>query len=131
MVQADASRVLPARSSKLRALTIPPAARVRVASWRGARARSGAEGRSVALRKRLDGEVGEDRCESLRHSCEVVGVAASADREVDRPVERSQRFEVEVAMVERVEAGAQTGGSLGHPWWGWPLGRRRWLHAGG
>jgi hypothetical protein len=107
---------------ELRALTIPRAARVRarVAEALGLDPVRGVE--VVALRKRLDSEVGEDRRQPLRHSCVVVGIAAATEREVDRPVERPQRPDIEVIVVERVHESAQTGGSLGHPWWWWRLG---------
>jgi hypothetical protein len=72
-------------------------------------------------------KVGEDRGQPCGHSAVVVGVAAPAEREVDRPVEGLQGFEVEVALVERVDQGAQPRGPLGHPRRGWPLGSRRRL----
>src|SRR5947208_16978833 len=59
----------------------------------------------------------------------VVGVAAAAEREVDRPLERSGRFEVEVAVFERVDEGAQTGGPLGHPRGRWAFWSGRRLDA--
>ena len=64
----------------------------------------------MALRKRLESEVGEDRGHPLRHSAVVLGVAATSEREVDRSVERPQRFDVEVAAVERLDESAQTRG---------------------
>src|SRR6187455_1011622 len=83
----------------------------------------------VAFSERLDREVGEDRTEPLGHPAEVVGVAASAEREVDRPVEGTQGRGVEVAAVERVHERSDAGRSLGHPRWRRSFRRWRWFHT--
>src|SRR5215210_3594603 len=84
----------------------------------------------MPLRERLEGEVREDLGQPLRHTTVVVGDAAATERKVDRLLEDAQRFEVEVALVERAHKSAQACGSLGHPGWGGALGGRRWLDTG-
>src|SRR5579864_9380354 len=84
----------------------------------------------VALGEGLEGEVWEDLGEPFGHASVVVGIAAAAEREVDRSIEGAQRFEVEIRVVEGVDEGAETGRAPGHPWRRWTVGRRRWLDAG-
>ncbi len=78
----------------------------------------------VAVGESLECEVGEDRCQSLGHATEKDGVAAATEGEVDRTVEGSKRFEVEVTAVERVDQCSCTCGPLRHP-------RRRWARGSG
>src|SRR5437870_436179 len=84
----------------------------------------------VTLGERLDREVGEDRGKPIGHPGVVVGVAATAEREIHRPVERPKRLEVEVPAIERVEEGPNTRGPLRHPRWRRALWRRWWLNTG-
>ncbi len=57
----------------------------------------------VAFGERLDREVGEDGRQPVRHAGVVVGVAATAEREVQGPIERSKRLGVQAAFVERFD----------------------------
>ena len=63
----------------------------------------------VALGERLDSEVGEDRGQTIRHSAEVVRVASAAEREVDRPVERSDAG----VASGLINTSRQVGGAIG------------------
>jgi hypothetical protein len=85
----------------------------------------------VPFRKRLKGEVGEDRGQPLGHSSVVVRVAAPTEREIDRFIECPKRVEVELAAVERGNERAQARGSLDHPRRRWAVRTRRWLDPGG
>src|SRR5262245_54327206 len=83
----------------------------------------------VAFGERLEGEVWEARSKTLSHAGVVVGIAATAEREVHGLIERPKRFDVEVAAIERADQRPYASGPLRHPWrrraarWG------RWLYA--
>ena len=62
----------------------------------------------MALRKGLDREVREDLAQPVGHPAEVVRVASAAEGEVDRPVERFERFDIEISAVKRLDDGSQT-----------------------
>jgi hypothetical protein len=84
----------------------------------------------VSFGESLDREVGEDGGQAVGHPSVVVGVAAAAEREVDRAVEFPQHINVEIVAVERVQDGTQTRRTLRHPRRRRTLGRRRRLNAG-
>ena len=77
----------------------------------------------VALFEHFEVEVRKDVAQSGRDGAVLVGVAESAEGEVDGAVEAGKGIPIEVVTSERLEEGADAGWALCHPG-GWIAGWR-------